>query len=222
MPLTDYLIEIEHARLGLWHITEDEEYFIKKLPLTEADQAELKPLRGRRRIEWLAARYLVQVMTGWAYSLVKDVFGKPHLSGSDYHVSVSHSKDYTAAIIAPEVVGIDIQYLTPKLETVAWRVLNESKFKNLNEEKRLEHLHVYWGAKEALYKAYGQKDLHFKENILIQPFHYLEDDGYSHGMVKKDGKEKTFHIYYKKIEHYILVYAIEKDETGHRFMVHSH
>ena len=214
MPLTDYHIEIEHARLGLWHITEGEDFFLKKLPLSEADRAELKPLRGNRRLEWLAARYLVQVMTGWAYSLVKDVFGKPFLMGSEYHISVSHSGEYTAAIIAPHVVGIDIQLLTTKLEGMAWRVMNETKLKNLSHEKRSEHLHVYWGAKEALYKAYGQKELHFKKNILVEPFNYVGDEGFSHGTILKENLKRDFDIFYKKIEQYILVYAIEKDESG--------
>lgn len=210
MPLADYRIRTEHIRLGLWRIVEEEGFFLKKLPLSEQDQNELASLRGRRRLEWLAARYLVQLMTGWAHSLVKDSFGKPHLSGSSYHVSVSHSGDYTAVIIAPQLVGIDIQYITSRLEGIAWRVMNERKLKRLNQEKRLEHLHVYWGAKEALYKAYGERDLHFKNHIIIEPFHYHSDEGFSHGMVKKEDKELYFDIYYKKIEHYILVYAIEK------------
>lgn len=214
MPLTDYHIELDNARLGLWHITEGEDYFLKKLPLTDSDKNELKQYRGKRRIEWLAARYLVQVMTGWAYSMVKDTFGKPFLMGSEYHISVSHSGEYTSAIIAPQVVGIDIQYITSKLETVAWRVMNENKFRNLSNEKRSEHLHVYWGAKEALYKAYGEKELHFKKNIIVEPFNYLGDEGVSHGTIVKDNLKRDFEIYYKKIEQYILVYAIESMPAG--------
>ena len=213
MPLTDYLIETEHARLGVWHITEDEQFFIRKLPLTDTEKTELSGLRGRRRLEWLSGRYLVHVMTGWAYQYMKDSYGKPFLKESRYHISISHSQDYAVAIIAPTLVGIDIQYLTPKLEGVAWRVMNDEKLKRLNEEKRLEHLHVYWGAKEALFKAYGKKELDFKKNIVIEPFHYDNTEGYSHGFVKKDDFELHFDIFYKKIEHYILVYAIEKDES---------
>ena len=214
MPLTDYLIETEHARLGIWHINEKEEYFIRKMPLNDSDLAELETLKGRRRVEWLSGRYLVHVMTGWAHEYKKDGFGKPFLKDSAYHISISHSKNFAAAIIAPQLVGIDIQYINPKLEAVASRVMNENKFKNLSEKKRLEHLHVYWGAKEALFKAYGKKELDFKKNIIVEPFHYQDTDGYSHGTVVKDDYSQRFDIFYKKIENYILVYAIENDEIS--------
>lgn len=216
MPLTDYLIETEHARLGIWRITESEDYFIRKLPLKDYEKAELETLKGRRRLEWLSGRYLVHIMTGWAHEYIKDEYGKPHLKDSPYHISISHSADFATAIIAPQLVGIDIQYLTPKLENVASRVMNDNKLKNLHEEKRLEHLHVYWGAKEALFKAYGKRELDFKKNILIEPFHYSDTEGDSHGSVIKDNIKMDFDIFYKKIENYILVYAIETNKISGR------
>ena len=119
-------------------------------------------------------------------------------------------------IISERPVGIDIQYLTPKLEIVAPRVMNENKLKNLDPNNRLEHLHVYWGAKEALYKAYGEKGLDFRKQIIIKPFHLLIEDDASHstkiteGSVLADNRTHRFDIFYKKIKNYILVYAIEK------------
>ena len=44
--------------------------------------------------------------------------------------------------------------------------------KSLQPKTRMEHLSVYWGAKEALYKAYGRKKLEFKQHILVEPFKY--------------------------------------------------
>ena len=166
-------------------------------------------------MEWLASRYLVQVMTGWAFKIEKDGFGKPILADKNYHISISHSKDFTAAIIGTESVGIDIQYITPRLEGIARRVMNESKFKMLHTDNRLEHLHVYWGAKEAMFKAYGKGALDFRKNILIEPFLYENteggDNGHAfHGEVQKDDFESDYILFYKKIDNYILVYAIEK------------
>jgi 4'-phosphopantetheinyl transferase len=221
MPLSEYIVVSEHARLGVWHITEDEDFFIKKLPLKENELAELVLLRGHRRLEWLAARYLLQVMTGWVYTMVKDSHGKPHLHNKAYEISVSHSKDYTAIIIAPDLVGVDIQYLTPKLVKVAYRVLNEQKFEQLKEETKLEHLHVYWGAKEALYKAYGKKNLDFRKNIQIEPFHYGHTEGVLKGTVITHDYIKHFIIFYKKIENYLLVYAIENKEQEQKNAIHT-
>jgi 4'-phosphopantetheinyl transferase len=211
MPLTDYLVKNSHVRVGVWQISEKEEYFIKKLPLTDAERADLETKRGHRRLEFLASRYLVQLMVGWAYHLEKDKFGKPHLANTDYEISMSHSKDFTAFIIGKNLVGIDVQYITPRIENIAKRVMNETKFKTLSEHNRLEHLHVYWGAKEALYKAYGEGELSFKNNILIKPFLYNHTEGgHFYGSIETAQLKKDFTLYYKNIENYILVYAIEK------------
>jgi 4'-phosphopantetheinyl transferase len=211
MPLTDYIVKNSHVRVGVWQIAEDEGYFMKKLPLTDAERADLETKRGHRRLEFLASRYLVQVMVGWAYHLEKDGFGKPYLANADYHISVSHSKEFTAFIIGKNLVGIDIQYITPRIETIAKRVMNEAKFNSLSEHNRLEHLHVYWGAKEALYKAYGKGELDFRKNILITPFLYQNrEEGKFYGSIETADLKKDFTLYYKKIENYILVYAIEK------------
>jgi 4'-phosphopantetheinyl transferase len=89
-------------------------------------------------------------------------------------------------------------------------VMNEMKFNSLSEDNRLEHLHVYWGAKEALYKAFGKGELDFKKNILIKPFFYAHTEGVLYGSIETEDLKMDFTLYYKKIENYILVYAIEK------------
>jgi phosphopantetheinyl transferase (holo-ACP synthase) len=213
MPLIQYIIAPNQVRLGLWLIKESEDFFLKKLLLSDDDKNTLKNYRGKRRIEWLASKYLLNVMTGWAYTIIKDEFGKPQLDTSNYHISMSHSGDYTAAIIAPCYVGIDIQSLTSKIDRVADRVFNANKLEKLDEKTRLEHLHVYWGAKEALFKAYGKKELDFKKNIIVEPFIYKNTEGVTSGVVVKDDFKKSFNIYYKKIENHILVYAIEQNPS---------
>ena len=211
MPLTDYIVKNSHVRIGVWQIAEQEGFFREKLPLTDAEQTDLETKRGHRRLEFLASRYLVQMMVGWAYHLEKDGFGKPYLANADYHISVSHSKEFTAFIIGECSVGVDIQYITPRIENIAKRVMNENKFKMLSSHNRLEHLHVYWGAKEALYKAYGKGALDFRKNILIEPFCYEDTEGgIFYGSIETDEVKKDFTLFHKKIDNYILVYAIEK------------
>jgi 4'-phosphopantetheinyl transferase len=216
MPLQEYHITELHGRLGLWHITEDEDFFIRKLPLTDAEKAEIDAATGRKKLEKLAGKLLMRHMTGWANSIVKDQYGKPFFKDSDVHLSLSHSGDYVAGIISQRPVGIDIQYITSKMERVAPRVMNDNKFKNLDPNNPLEHLHVYWGAKEALYKAYGTRSLDFKKHILIQPFDYaaIADTSritrVTEGAILANNRTQVFDIFYKKIQNYILVYAIEK------------
>ena len=215
MPLQEYIITEPHGRLGIWHIIEDEDFFLQKLPLTDAERVEIEASMGRKKLEKLAGKMLLRQLTGWAYTIVKNENGKPFFKDSDLQLSLSHSGDYVVGIVSEHVVGIDIQYLTSKVERVAARVMNENKFKTLDPNNRLEHLHVYWGAKEALFKTYGHKAMDFRKHLVIKPFTELPKDP-SHttkiteGSIEKDNRLHWFDIYYQKIKNYILVYAIEK------------
>ncbi len=216
MPLQEYIITEPHGRLGIWHLTEEEGFFIDKLHLTDAEQSEINVVKGHKKLEKLAGKLLLRQLTGWAFSVVKNENGKPFFKDSDLNLSLSHSGDYVAGIISEHVVGIDIQYLTPKVERVAARVMNENKFKNLDPNNRLEHLHVYWGAKEALFKAYGEKAMDFRKHLVIKPFDFRVNETIhatkiTEGSIEKDNRLHWFDIYYQKIKNHILVYAIEKN-----------
>ena len=215
MPLIHQHITEKNGQMAIWHITEKEAFFLEKLPLTAADREDLDARKGRRRLEWLAGKYLVQLLTDFKFKIVKDAFGKPHLEGSDVQISISHSSEYAAAIVSPNPVGIDIQEVTPRLDRIAWRVMNDNKLQQLDPVHRLDHLHTYWCAKEALYKAYGWRELDFRKNIVIQPFIFpkngLEIGTFlpvTEGVVLREAFEKKFTIYVGKIDNCILVYSL--------------
>ena len=215
MPLANHHITEKNGHMALWHITENEAFFLEKLPLTDADRADLDARKGRRRLEWLAGKYLVQLLIDFKFKIVKDAFGKPHLAGSDLHISISHSSEYAAAIVSPNPVGIDIQEVTPRLDRIAWRVMNANKLKQLSPTHRLDHLHTYWCAKEALYKAYGWRELDFRKNIVIDPFVFPENGlekgeflSATEGVISREAFEKKFTIYVGKIDNCILVYSL--------------
>lgn len=205
----------EHIRpegtLGLWRIEEAEAWFLAQLDLDSAELAQLKRMRGRRRTEWLAARQLVYQMSGQTKraALWKDEYGKPRIMDSPYEISISHSHGLAAAITAPLAVGIDIQKIVPKLERLSHKYMRPAELGSLSEgQHRLAHLHVYWGAKEALYKAYGRRALDFRNHILIQPFDYLQDGGVVSGQVEKGAVRQQFRLEYQRKGDHILVYAI--------------
>jgi 4'-phosphopantetheinyl transferase len=217
MPLTQQYITEKNGQLAVWHITENETFFKDKLSLTDADRLQLTERKGRRRLEWLAGKYLVQLLVDFKYKIIKDEFGKPHLEDSDLHISISHSAHWAAAIISPHAVGIDIQEVTPRLDRIAWRVMNDNKLKQLDVVHRLDHLHSYWCGKEALYKAYGWRGLDFRKNIVIDPFVFpqngLEEGIFlqiTEGVVLTDNVEKKFALYLGKIDNCILVYCLLK------------
>lgn len=211
MPLFSHRYLQPEGELGLWKIEESEVFFLEQLLLTKEEENYIAAMRGHRRLEWLAGRWLLHQMSGRTLrgKCIKDEFGKPYLEGSLYQISISHSREMASVIAAPRSVGVDIQKLVEKIERIAHKYMRPEEMASLDPATRIEHLHVYWGAKESLYKAYGRKKLEFIEHIRIDPFSYDLDKGTCTGVVKKGDFESFFKLYYEKIEDFILVYALE-------------
>lgn len=200
------------GELGIWDIAEPEAWFREQLLLYPAELRQLSEIKGRRRQEWLAARQLIHQMSGRTTrgAFVKDEYGKPHLDHSEWHISISHSHGLAAAFASPFLCGIDIQFIVPKITRLAHKFLRTEEAACVVDEHQLDQLHFFWGAKEALYKAYGRKKLDFKEHIHITPFDYLGNEGRTKGKVVKDDVEINFDVYYQRsADGYMLVWGVE-------------
>lgn len=198
--------------LGIWKIEEDEAFFLNRLTLAAPEMAEFSRIKGRRRLEWLASRYLVHWMLSdepeWdRIPLHKDDCGKPHLHGSPLHLSFSHSHEFVAVILATRSVGIDIQFFVPRIDRIAHKFMRPEELASLQDESRLAHLHFFWNAKEALFKAYGRKQLDWKMNILVEPFEY-QDFTLTKGLVTKDDFHQAYRLYFEKHDAYFLGYCL--------------
>jgi len=75
-------------------------------------------------------------------------------------------------------------------------------------------MHLYWGAKECLYKSYGKRKLDFKTNILIDPFELQSDRGTFTGVVKKDDFLARYQLHFQRYDEYVLVYSIQIEENA--------
>jgi phosphopantetheinyl transferase len=203
------------TKLAVWNIEESEEWFIERLWLCREELLELDALKGKKRLEWLADRYVLHELIGEQdrFPCIKDEFGKPFLEGSDWQISLSNSANRAAAIVSKNPTGLDIQYLTEKIKRIAPKFMRNDEFLFLDKKNELEHLHVFWGAKEALYKAYGKRELDFKKHIILSPFEYDLSVGKCFGKVEKDDFQANFEIFYEKNENFILVSAIEINKT---------
>ena len=212
MPLSLHHAIEPVGEIGIWDIEEPEDWFLRRLDLKAPEAAQFHKLKGRRRLEWLAARQLVHQMSGRAERALfqKDEYGKPYLEDSPFQISISHSHDKAAAIAAPEIVGIDIQYWVPKIERLAKRFLNASELAQLanNPAERLFQLHVLWGAKESLYKAYGRRQLDFCQHMAVEAIDCAGWEGKVRGQVSKAAYQQHFTITYRSVGPYILVFAI--------------
>ena len=135
--------------------------------------------------------------------IIYDALGKPSLDNG-WKISISHSNDFVAIIMNEyENCGIDIEKVTPKIERIKHKFLNPIDLKNIVS---LDYLILYWGAKEALYKYYGKKEVLFIENLFINNF----DKGISSfsGEIKMPDFQKEIPMKWEKIEDFILVYTL--------------
>ena len=163
-----------------------------------------------RQVEIIASHLLITKLTGLEEypSYTKDEYGKPHIRSKDLHISISHTDDMACAIRSSSPVGIDIQSHTQKLSRIKEKFIEEDALSTIPQDHFEEILHVVWGAKESMYKAYGKKQLRFKTNLIVEPFDYQEKWGKTLGWVIKNGEKERYSIYYEKIDNNYLVFAI--------------
>jgi len=212
MPLLDkYIIPNHEGIIGIWEYADEMPYFESQMELYPAEIEELSTLKARKRQEWLSSRYLLHLMSDRNIrgACLKDKYGKPYLVDSSYFISMSHSHNRTVVLASPHVVGVDIQFMVPKIERIAKRFLSEDELSQIKVENQLEMLHIYWGAKESVFKAFGRKELDFRKHIMISPFEFHSGLMRFTGTLIKEDYHKTFDIYAKKMQEFMLVYAIE-------------
>lgn len=204
------------GELGLWRISEAEEWFLEQLFLYPSELRQLEAMKGRRRLEWLAARQLVHDMSGRTLrgAFIKDEYGKPHLEGSSWHISISHSANLSAAVVAPVACGVDIQFIVPKITRLAPKFMRPEEMDSLQPDTTIEHLHVYWGAKEALYKAYGRREIDFRAHLHVTPFAFREMGGYTSAEVIKGSHRQRYRLHYELRDGFVLTYVLSDNQES--------
>jgi 4'-phosphopantetheinyl transferase len=211
MPLLELEYTPEISLLGLWQIAETEQWFLQALGLSLTEWSEYQSIHAeKRRLEWLASRHLVKLLAweeGVDFQFQKDGFGKPWLLNAGKHISISHSAGICAAMLAAVPCGTDIQRLESRMEALAPRFMGKPELDSLSAAHLLEHIHIFWGAKEALFKAYGRKSLDFRTQICINPFPFAPEGGACTGSVLKDDFAANYHIRYRIREGYVWVIA---------------
>jgi phosphopantetheinyl transferase (holo-ACP synthase) len=70
-------------------------------------------------------------------------------------------------------------------------------------------LHVLWGVKECIYKAYGKRKLGFRENIIITQLDHEHDRG--KGEIDFEGIHLQYEFYYRLLPEVAWVFCLESD-----------
>ena len=194
----------EDSIWGLWRIDEDEASLTSSIP---SDQVSTSLTNPMKRLEFLAGRALIRsLMETWDLKymgLEKDYFGKPFLTGSKFHVSLSHSYPYVAAILhKTKNVGIDLEQPKDKLLRIAPRVLSADELQDAGQDVT-KHC-IYWCAKESLIKIYGKKDLVLAQNLQIAPFQ-RHSSGHLVGRILANNTETAIPLSYIVSEKFVVV-----------------
>lgn len=212
MPLVFHNTYTSSVEIGLWKIEESELWFVEQMDLFPDEEEMISKIEGHRKLEWLAGRWLLHWMSGRKIrgACLKDEFGKPYLENSKLQISISHSRELVAVMAGPKAVGIDIQLIVPKITRLAHKFLNKKEADSITDKHQLAMMHIYWGAKESLYKGYGRKKLEFKDHIKIDPFTFDPKGDDLKGFVEKEDYKQAYWLKYQLIKNYVLVYCMEE------------
>jgi phosphopantetheinyl transferase len=203
----------EPGEWGLWHITETEAWLRESVQLFPAEEAAIEAIKGEgRRKEFLAARILLHLMSGRSGrgELFKDEMGKPHLRDSLFHVSISHTVNYSAAIAHINPCGIDVQRIVSRIRRMAHKFVGEAEKGQLVEEHELLQLHLIWSAKEAMYKAFGRRQIDFRKHLFVdfEGFNPAKTAGTA--TLRKGDIEMCFNLDFRIYDNFVMVSAIEQ------------
>lgn len=216
MPLVYRKNLVDHCILGIWEITETEQYFLDQLVFWPEEQEYLNQIKGRKRVEWLAVRQLVHTLSERDIRgpILKDEYGKPYLKDSSFFISMSHTKGFAAVIAAPYPVGVDIQERWSSILRL------KNKFVGSTELSIVEHaedeigaLHILWGTKEGLYKAYGRRKIDFKMHLFVDPFEIKASGGFTTAHIRLDNFQQQYDVHYELFRDIYFVYVRKKENS---------
>ena len=203
MPIYQINNVSETIKVALWKITEPKEILLNELIIKGFDKNSIYQTKNKQRLkQWLATRLLLNHFFE-ATNISYDDLGKPHLDNG-WNISISHSNEFVAINLNKnDSCGIDIEKITTKIERIKHKFLNDT---DLEIVTSLEYLILYWGAKEALYKLYGKKEVLFIENLFINNF--SEKSSSFNGEIKMLDFQAEIPMNWEKVEDFILVYTL--------------
>jgi 4'-phosphopantetheinyl transferase len=196
------------CQLAIWKITESLDELLMRITLTREEVETLGRFSFEpRKLEWLSVRVLLNEMTGKELTIGYNGNHKPYIKGNTYYISISHSRDLTGILLSRDKkVGIDLEYMSHRIGSIAHKFVNEDDVITTDEEQRKYHLYIHWCAKEALYKICDKQNINFKENLTIEPFEPMEK-GVILGRVHNRIRNEPFTMNYFSLGNYVVVWC---------------
>ena len=207
MPIYKSIMVSAHTQVYLWKVTEAEKDLAKGIELTDPCHQRMQAMKSElHRRAFLSIRHLLGKAGYEDKDLYYNDFGKPHLRDGN-HVSITHSNHFTGIIIGrKEEVGIDIERQREKILRIAHKFTPLHEYRTLaNTEAIIRKLTVVWGAKESLYKIYGQPGVSFLKHIDVSDFTF--DTSNTKAQIRYHGQQSEYHVDFLEFEGFTCVYA---------------
>jgi len=176
MPLFYTQTIDDNTKLAVWHITEPDEFFREKVPLSRSITHPAKQLQH------LAGRYLLQhLVPDFPIRLIHIAdTKKPYLPEDPYHFSISHCGAYAAAIVSDiKRVGIDVEEPTERILRIMKKFLSEKERQLIvphSTEQLVRMGTVFWSVKEAMFKWYSHGEIDFIRHLQIQDISFTDTE----------------------------------------------
>ncbi len=201
-----YIKQVEgNSLLGVWEMDDNIESMANAL-VTIPNQFTVQSLK--RKKEYVTTRLLMDLMYSGA-EINYHESGKPYLLNSDTNISISHSKNLVCILLNKNYnIGVDVQYISNRINRLKEKFLSDEELLQLPENDKTEALHVYWCAKEALYKIGGQEYADFKKCLHVHPF-IVSNQGKIKGTMRLNDQQTEVQLWYEKTGDYFLVYTID-------------
>jgi phosphopantetheinyl transferase len=173
MPVSK-IYSFNNARVLVWEVTETIDEL--KQQLTTINQSEWdKLVSDKRKREYLGVRIALKELIGEELVVSYTVEGKPYLANSRFEISISHSGKWIAVMVhSNQLVGVDIEVPTAKIQKVYTRFLSEKEQFDLSGGSNVNQLQLAWSAKEALFKIIGKEAVDFAKQLRIYLFEPME------------------------------------------------
>ena len=195
--------KILNTHIYVWKMTSSYENQIKNPLLNSAELISAKELKNiKRKKEFISSRIALKKIFNKELELKHHKSGKPFIKESK-HLSISHSSNFLALAYGEENIGIDIEKPQNRMVKLMPKILSEIEFMEFKKEPSIDLACKLWGAKEAILKYVGDKNLNYKEDIKVENIQlgvatYLK---------------MNFKVEFQKIENMILTYVVRSDKT---------
>jgi len=207
MPIIRIIKPNDNTIVGIWKITETLDNLCKSVSLSSTSRELLKNRKSSiHKLQFLSVRAIL-IELGYSIDSLSYQDNTPILNDSK-KISISHSNLFSCVIISDLKVGIDVQEINHKINTIAKKFIGyETSYLDLDDFKSMT---IIWNIKESIYKIANINGLDYKTHSLVVPFNLSDNFTYS-WLIYKNLKER-YASYFFTIENYSFAYLIHTND----------